>query len=644
MNEREKTDELLRQMGEVHRRHEASHDENALLMRALERKPRRPVWALAGWLVAALVVVGLVLKPLLPAMGGKAIAEYTVNGVKVRMRHSDEEFWRGTYYQCSWEGKEYYIAQQPDLHPEEPLAAEVPIDDITCLLYPTDTPLAEPNLSEAAKYKPHLDTVQSVSSQMDKAKLWPADLWAIRPFVRKLSRGEFRMVYTGPVDYGFVHASNRYCGDQVGHWLHGFGMEGVRDNPAMDTLTIRLYVWPDNFTLRTLANPELFLSGDGGGYDAYQAARCWGEGVRDSLLRVKHYLPKYLELLPLLGDSIPPEYTRSLQQTVDQIVTSEPRALYHADLDMLDNRMEPWRPAEQDQAERGRLDQAFAGLVPEFSIESNGVKVFRQTPQEVLSIARDGLEIRFWPPRPQLHFAEGIITRNGERLSTRVFVLSEGRLPYLRCRLSPEDESLLNELASMARDALQIPAGEWPSEGFPRAIVDNWLGALVDRQFALQESLGRTLLMGLIEREGGSAALVIDFGERASMGERTSMDLNLRLEPDAWQLLNTATGYLVSMSGGKLSAIRAADAAPEALTAEHRRQLDTALEIVGASPEGVPSAVQTGIKLFREFLEHPEVAQAEVVEELPELPWAGMVVLDRGNQVSLGVAHLEEKS
>jgi len=38
MNEREKTDELLRQMGEVHRRHEASHDENALLMRALERQ------------------------------------------------------------------------------------------------------------------------------------------------------------------------------------------------------------------------------------------------------------------------------------------------------------------------------------------------------------------------------------------------------------------------------------------------------------------------------------------------------------------------------------------------------------------------------------------------------------------------------
>jgi hypothetical protein len=642
MNERRNTDELLKEMNETHRNHATKLNEDSLLMHALATSPKRSRWAALGWVVAALVVIGIVLKPMLPAMGGKPCVEHMLGGVRVRAFHSSDEYWPGTFYRCTWEGKELFIAQQTESYPDEPLVATVGVDKRGYLLFPADVALAEPNLFEAAKCRPHLDIVQSVAAQMNKAKLWPADLWSIKSFINKLNRGEYRMVYSGPMNAGFVFAANRYYGNQAGYWLQGFGMS-ASGGDSLEAVGIRLYVWPDSFTLRAFTKPnksDLYLSGDEHGYDVYQIPEWWGEGVREDLLRVKHYLPEYLELLPLLGDNISPELAQSLRHTVEQIVDGEPRALYRADGYELNHRMEPWQPAKPDQAERERQKQALAGLVPEFSFEWRGLKVSSRSDREELTIERDGLELSLCSPKR--HYAEGFIDRNGERLRTRVFMLNEGRLPYLRCRLSPENERLLDELAAMAEDALKIPAKEWPSESFPHTIVENWLDALVDRQFAARESLGHTMLMALIEREGGSATLIVNLGERASMGKRTSMDLNLRLQADGFQLLNTATGYLVSMSGGKLSAVRAADAGPEALTAENERQLKTALGVIGASPEGIPSAVQPGIEQFREFLEHGEAVRAAAADELPYVPWAGMVVLDRYSQIAIGMESLKD--
>jgi hypothetical protein len=639
MNEHENTDDLLKKMGETHQRYEASHDENALLLRALEARPARPRWAVAGWLVAALIVVGLIIRPMLPALGGGPYSDYTINGVKVRAYHSDDKNFPGTFYSFSLEGKEFYIAQQPEKYPEEPLVAEVRLGDTGCVLYSADAPLAEPNLSETKKFQPSMDAVKSISVQVDKAKLWPADLWSIRPFIKKLARRDYRIEYTGPVSAGFVTAQLRHIGDRTGYWLQGFGMESIGGD-TLDTVAVRLIVWPDRFALRAFANPELILSGDAHGYDAYQETELWGQGVRDSLFRIKQYLPKYQELLPLLGDGVLPMLTQSLRETSDQIITSEPRALYHADIDEMLREEEPWRPVDASNVYNKQDEQAQASLIKGFSFEWKGLKVSGPANRKYLTIERDGLKVSL-----SSHWglwAEGSFTQKGERLATKVYLSDKGRLPRLSCKLRPENESLLEDASALAKDALAIPVKEWPSGGPPEELVENWLGALSDWQFAVRESLGHTMLMTLTEREGNSAGLIVSFGERASMGEETSMDINLRLGMDGFQLLNTATSYLVSTSGGKVSAIRTDDAAPSALTDEDVRQLETVIRILGATVAGIPSAVEPGVDKLREFLKHPETAKVEVVNELPKVLWAGMATLDRYSEISLGIQSLKD--
>jgi|GEM_PF-2784620 len=634
MNEREKTEELLREMGEVHRRHESGADENALLLRALERKPRRPVWALAGWLVAALVVIGIVLKPILPAMGGKATNEYAVSQAKVRVFRSDNEYWGGTYYRCSWEGKEFFIARQNETHPENPLVAFVRLADAVCFLYPVDTSLAQFESGKARELQPLLDSIKAVSTQMNKAKLWPAGLWGIKPLVNKLELGGYRLVFFDPASSSNVVVSGLHAGDETGCLIRGQGLRPVATE-STDFIPLKLYVWPDSFTLRAHEGKySMYLTGDGRGYDAYQMAEWWGEGVRKNLTRIKEHLPQCTRLLPMLGDSVPPALLHKLRQTTDQIVANEPRALYHADESKLSHRMEPWRPVGLSQLEQERQKEDLAALKPELSLEWNGLRASSRENKEVLSIERNGLKLSFFPRNGG--YAEASVSENGKSLPVEFYMLNEDRLPVLRSELTRHSEELLGKLSVMAQDALRIPAEQWPGGGFPGKVARNWLEALAERQVAVRESLGNAMLMTTIERDGDGWGLVI------TVRGTHSAELNLRLRSDGFDLLNVSAGYLVSMSDGKASAARTADAAPAALPDEDARQLETAISLLSDTAEGILSAVQPGIEQFRSLLKHPEAAQVEVVDELPEVPWAGEAMINRYIQVLFGMQSLKD--
>ena len=307
MNGHENTDDLLQRMGEAHQRHVASHDENALLLRALGAdKPRRR-WAALGWVIAALVIVGLIIRPILPVLGGGPLSEYMINGVTIRTYQSDDKNFPGTFYGCSWEGKEFFIAQQAKAYPEEPIVAEIRIGDTGCILYPADVPLAGPNITETKKLQPNLDVVNNIAEQMEKQRLWPADLWSIKPFIKKLARGEYRIEYSGPVNAGFIRVVDMYYGSEMGRHYYGYGL-GLTESDEEEAVPIRLYVWPDRFTLQAKAMPNqnnvIYLSGNEKGYAAYQTPEWWGEGLKAGMSQIKRSLSGYADLIALHGDKV----------------------------------------------------------------------------------------------------------------------------------------------------------------------------------------------------------------------------------------------------------------------------------------------------------------------------------------------------
>jgi len=378
----------------------------------------------------------------------------------------------------------------------------------------------------------------------------------------------------------------------------------------------------------------MYLSGDEQGYDTYQLPEWWGEGVRRDLSRIKKYLPQCTQLLPMLGDSVSATLLRSLWQTTDQIVGGEPRALYYANENELSHRMEPWRPVGLSQLERERQKDDLAALKPKLSLEWNGLRVSSRNNREELTVEQDTLKLSFFPCAGG--YAETAVSKDSKSLRVEIYLLNEGKLPVLRSKLTPSSERLLGELCAMARDALKIPVEQWPGGEVPSKAVRNWLEALAERRIAVRDPLGSAMLMTITERESSYWGLVV------TVRGTHSAELNLHLESDGFELLNVEAGYLVSVSGGRASVVHTVDGATSALTEEDARQLETAISLLSATEEGIPTAVQPGIERFREFLKHPEVSERKIVDELPEVPWAGEAMLTRYIQMAMGMQSLED--
>ncbi len=624
MNERRNTDELLQEMNETHRNHATKLDADSLLMHALAARPKRSRWAALGWIAAALVIIGIVLKPMLPAMGGKPYVDHNLGGVRVRTFPSPGEYHPAIYHQCSLGDMEFFIVQYEEQQPEGRFAATIKVDGLFCQFFPSDTALVEPNISEVEELHPHIEIVREVSAQMDSVRMWPADLWSIRPFVRKLVRGEYRLAYTEPVGAGYVLAPKLLYGEDVGYRFEAYGLGSVGTG-SDEPLPIRLYIWPHGFTLQAFVKPneyKLYLRGDSRGYDAYQTSERWGEGVREGMSRINDCMRQYPQLLPLLGDEVSSAFAQSLRQTVDVVCEGEPRALYRADDYELYHWMEPWRPAHLDEDEESRQKESLAGLRPEFSFEWQGLTISSHKDWQKLTLKRGDLEFSFLTP--YWYHAGVYLRRNDERLLTRMFVLNEGMFPELTCEVRPEVEALLGEVSAMARDALDAPVKLWPAGDFPQEYVTNWLRALRDRRVAVWDSHSKAKLYTVIQREGGTSELIINVGF-------PTPELNLRFMRRGFELLNIGNGYFVSQLDGELRAVRTAEAKPEVLTPANLRRAETVLGFLSQAEWDIPSVVRPSIDAFHDLLGTGAYPPAELVSELPPIRWSWRALNDRND-------------